>query len=115
MPGYHQTSRYANERPSLKAYAKAQELIYKRPDVDLSTYRLIYQQRWHVSVLGDSPPVEVDRRVRKILESGEPATLPDEVLKALNHRRLLAKQIQPWVELHHRPGTILDVNEPDHP
>jgi hypothetical protein len=77
LPGYHQTSRYANERPSLKAYAKAQELIYKRQDVDLSTYRLMYQQRWHVSVLGDVPPAEVDRRVRKILESGEPATLPD--------------------------------------
>ena len=115
MPAYHQTSRYPSERPSLKAYAKAQELIYKRPDVDLSTYRLIYQQRWHVSVLGDNPPVEVDRRVRKILASGEPATLPDEILKALNHRRLIAKQIQPWVELHHRPGAILDVNEPDHP
>jgi hypothetical protein len=88
-----------------------QALIYKRSDVELSAYRLIYQQRWHVSVLGDVPPAAVDKRVRQILSTGEAASLPDEILKALNHRRLLAKQIQPWVEAHHRPGMIFDVGD----
>jgi hypothetical protein len=111
VPAYHQTARYPSERPAGKAYEKAQALIYKRQDVDLSTYRLIYQKRWHVSVLGEVPPTEVDRRVRQILSSGEPATLPDDVLRALNHRRLLARQMQPWVEAHHIPGTILDLGE----
>src|SRR3954463_13808217 len=96
LPAYHQTARYPNERPAGKAYEKAQALIYKRPDVELSTYRLIYQKRWPVSVLGEVPAAEVDRRVRRILSNGEQATLPDDVLTALNHRRLLAKQIQPW-------------------
>jgi hypothetical protein len=65
----------------------------------------------HVSVLGDVPPAAVDKRVRQILSTGEAASLPDEILKALNHRRLLAKQIQPWVEAHHRPGMIFDVGD----
>jgi hypothetical protein len=82
LPGYHQTSRYPSERPAGNTYEQAQALIYNRQDVDLSTYRLIYEKRWHVSVLGDIPPADVHKRVRQILGSGEPATLPDNVTPA---------------------------------
>jgi hypothetical protein len=112
LPAYHQAARYRTERPAGKAYAKAQELIYKRDDVDLSAYRLLVRKQWHVSVLGELPPEEVDKRVRQILKSGEPATLPEEILRVLNHRRLLAKQVAPWVEAHHTPGMVVDLGEP---
>ena len=104
LPSYHQSARFPNERPAGKAYAKAQDLIHRRLDVDLSAYRLIVQKRWHVAVLGDTPPSDVDKRVRQILATGEQATLPEDMLRALNHRRLLAKQMQPWVEGHYVPG-----------
>ena len=113
LPAYHQTARFQNERPAGKAYAKAQELIHRCLDVDLSAYRLIFQKRWHVSVLGDVPPADVDKRVRQILASGEPATLLDDTLRTLNHRRLLAKQMQPWVEGHYAPGE--KIIYPQHP
>jgi hypothetical protein len=112
LPAYHQAARYRNERPAGKAYTKAQELIYKRSDVDLSAYRLLVKKQWHVSVLGEMPPEEVDKRVRQILASGEPATLPEEILRVLHHRRLLAKQVAPWVEAHHTPGMEVDLGEP---
>jgi hypothetical protein len=108
---YHQTARFPNERPAGKAYAKAQDLIHRRLDVDISAYRLIVQKRCHVSVLGDAPPADVDKRVRQILSTGEAATLPEDMLRLLNHRHL-AKQMQPWAEAHHIPGKIIDLGEP---
>ena len=113
LPAYHQAARYRTERPAGKAYTKAQDLIYKRSNVDLSAYRLLVRKQWHVSVLGEMPPEEVDKRVRQILKSGEAATLPEEILRVLNHRRLLAKQVAPWVEAHHTPGMTIDLGEPD--
>ncbi len=107
LPPYHRAARYQNERPSQKAYTKAQELVHHRADVDLSAYRIIFQKHWHVTVLGDPPPDDVDQRVQAILATGERTTLPNLVLTTLNHRRLLARDLHPYVELHHRPGTLL--------
>jgi hypothetical protein len=105
LPTYHRAARYQNERPSLKAYTKAQELIRQREDVDLPSYCIIFHKQWHVTVLGEVPPAEIDQRVQSILATGQRTTLPDLVLKTLNHRRLLARDIQPYVEMHHQLGT----------
>ena len=39
--------------------------------------------------------------------NGEPATIPEDVLKLLNARRAAATEAGPWVEGHYRPGTRL--------
>jgi hypothetical protein len=84
-----------------------------RSDVDLSSYRLLVRKQWHVAVLGELPPEAVDKRVRQILASGEAVSLPEDILRVLNHRRLLAKQVAPWVEAHHTPGMVVDLGDPD--
>ena len=46
----------------------------------------------------------LERKPEKILASGEAVELLEDILEALWQRRELAKQINPWVEAHHRPG-----------
>jgi hypothetical protein len=62
---------------------------------------LIVQQVWHVTVLGQTPPPALDARLRGILQSGEPTSLPNEPLHALQERRRAANRHGPWVERHH--------------
>ena len=42
---------------------------------------------WHVAVLGQTSPEQLHRRITEILSSGEPVTLPDDDLIALNEWR----------------------------
>jgi hypothetical protein len=41
------------------------------------------------------------------LAAGEPAVVPEDVLRLLNARRTAATQVGPWVEGHYRPGKRL--------
>ena len=105
---YCQAARFPSERKAGRAYFRVQEALYKRPDCDLSSYRLLLNRVPHVTVLGLPPPEELDRTIRKILAAGEPTTLPAEVITTLLQRR--AEQISlghPWLERHHRPGQPL--------
>ena len=107
-PPYYRAARFRNERPAGKAYGKAQALIYKaRETIDLSCYRFHLNKVWHVTVLGDPPPEELEKKLTQILATGEPATLPSEVLEQLARRRAEAQQLGPWVEGHYRPGERL--------
>lgn len=47
---------------------------------------------------------ELERKITTILATGEPTTLPTEVLSALVGRRAAAKEVGPWVEGHYRQG-----------
>jgi hypothetical protein len=101
---YHKTARFAGERPAGRVYDRLQTMIYTTPSCDLSVYRLQLNRIFHVTVLGEPPPVELDGRISRLLARGEPATLPDEVLAALAERRQQATRIAPWVERHERPS-----------
>ena len=103
-PEYVQAAYFANEHIAGYAYAQAQEAIYTGPPNDLSTYRLILEEQWHVAVLGEPPPEELNHQLQEILGQGVPATLPDEILDYLRQRRAAAIQQGPWVEGHYRPG-----------
>ena len=108
LPRYHQAARFAGEEPAVQAYFAAQETIFAHAgDVDLSAYRFLLDRVSHVVVLGGPPPTELHDALRAILAAGEPATLPEEVLKLLHARRAQASRAGPWVEGHHRPGTRL--------
>lgn len=73
-------------------------------ECDLSAYRIRYKEVPHVVVLGSLPTPEIDGQLTKILEVGEPANLPQNIVITLAQRRIQAKRIGPWVEGHYRPG-----------
>ncbi len=104
---YHRTARFAGEQPAGRAYFSAQRAIFDGPPNDLSTYRFQLNHIYHVAVLGEAPPAELDRQLTDILASGEPAALPSDVLRALTDRRNQAITRGPWSEGHYRPGRRL--------
>lgn len=103
LPAFHETARFSGEEPAGQAYEQAQEALYSGPANDLSTYRLILDQAWHVTVIGDPPPMGLREQLDTILSTGEPATLPDELLRTLQERRRQAIRRGPWTERHVRP------------
>ena len=108
LPRYHQAARFADEGLAGIAYFAAQEAVAAHAgDVDLSAYRFQLNRVSHVIVLGDPPPTALHDQLRRILSSGEPAQLPEGLLKLLNARRAEATEVGPWVEGHYRPGKRL--------
>jgi hypothetical protein len=102
-PEYLKVARFSGEKPAGRAYRQAEELLYRSPDTELSTYRFHLNRVWHVAILGDQPTEELDRRLTRILSRGEPTTLPEEILQQLQRRRAQATRLGPWVERHTRP------------
>ncbi len=108
LPRYHQAARFPGEEPAGVAYFAAQEAVAAHAgDVDLSAYRFQLNAVYHVAVLGDPPPTALHDELRAILSAGEPAQLPEDVLKLLNARRAQTAEVGPWVEGHYRPGKRL--------
>jgi len=103
-PQYYQAARFTGEQPAGDAYFEAQDLIYGNPDCDLSAYRLQFNHIWHVLVLGDPPPEALKQEIKAILSTGQPTSLPLDLLNILKIRREIAIKQGPWVERHHRPG-----------
>ncbi len=107
LPAYHQVARFPDERSAGEAYARTQALLYERDDVELSAYRFLLNAVYHALVLGDPPPRDVHDGLRTIFAAGQPAVVPEDVLKLFNVRRREATQAGPWVEGHYRPGKPL--------
>ena len=107
QPVYVTAARFSGEKPAGRAYRQAQDLLFATPDCELSAYRFHLDRIWHVAVLGDQPPEDLERQLQTILSRGQPASLPEEVLTQLQRRRAQAVNLGPWVEGHHRPGRRL--------
>jgi hypothetical protein len=99
---FYRAARYQSEEFSEHPYDQAQQLIHDEP-CDLSTYRLRIgpEYHWHVAVLGEVPPEGLVRRIEEVLKTGEPVSLPDDVLTVLSLRRVQQMQHGPWVERHY--------------
>jgi hypothetical protein len=82
--------------------------VYQDDAAELSAYRIMLNTLYHVVVLGEQPGAETREKIRRALSPGEPTSLPADILKALNHRRIEMKQHGEWVEGHYRPGKRLD-------
>ena len=104
---YHRTARFADEPSAGAAYGAAQHALFEGPPNDLSAYRFQLNRIYHVAVLGQVPPAELDEQLTAILASGEPAALPTEVLRALSERRRQMSGRGVWTEGHYRPGRRL--------
>jgi hypothetical protein len=105
LPRYHQAARFAREELAATTYFAAQEIVFAHAgDVDLSAYRFQLNRVDQVVVLGDPPLTDLHDQLRAVLAAGEPAVVPEEVLRLLNARRNVATKAGPWVEGHYRPG-----------
>ncbi len=99
---YYRAARFENELASRKAYFEAQAALFRAPECDLSSYRIQLNRVWHVLVVGEKPPEELDDKLHSILSTGEPAPLPADLLAYLKDRRARATRLGPWVERHFR-------------
>jgi hypothetical protein len=106
VPYYHAAC-FRNEAPAQRAYFQAQELLFTTPDADLSAYRFLLRQIWHVAVLGEPPPEDLAKKLETAFARGEPTILPPDILKLLAQRRQQASRQGSWVERHYRPGQSL--------
>ncbi len=103
-PAYLRVARFTGETPAGRAYRRAQDLLVGAPACELSAFRFHLDRIWHVAVLGDQPPEDLEGRLRVVLSRGEPAILPEDILLQLQRRRARATRVGPWVEGHYRPG-----------
>ena len=92
---FHRAARFRGERPARRAYFQAQDLIFNTPECDLSAYRLLLEQLWHVAVLGEPPQGDLEQKLQAILSRGEPVSLPPDILKLLTERRNQATKQAP--------------------
>ena len=104
---YYRAARFAGAQPAGQIYHHLRDMLYRRPDADLSVYRLQLDRVDHVAVLGDPPAADLDQQIAAVLAQGEPASLPAAALQALLARRCQMTQHGPWIEGHHRPGERL--------
>jgi len=101
LPPYHRSARFLGEQPAGQTYEQAQEAIYSGPPNDLSVYRLLLAQVYHVTVLGQTPSQELEQRLETLLAAGEPVELPQDVLAALAERRRQSIRHGGWIERHY--------------
>lgn len=102
---WYQAARFDSEPPARKAYFQAQELLRRDQDNELSAYRFLLNQVSHVSIVGDEPRAELAQQIEAILSTGEPASLPPEILQQLFARRAqMVRRHGSWSERHYRPG-----------
>ena len=106
---WYRAAHYSHEPEAVTAYTAAQDTIFHN-ECDLSAYRLLLDQIWHVAVLGGVPAeVALQERIETVLyATGTRTELPEDVLAILNERRQQARALGPWVEGHHRPGIIFE-------
>jgi hypothetical protein len=106
-PPYYLAARFAGEADAGQAYVRAHEAILAAQPCDLGGWRLQLAQVWHVVLLGEAPPPDLDQRLRQILSRGELVALPPPLLARLAERRARARQRGPRIERHYWPGQPL--------
>ena len=104
---YYKAARFKAEQIAGEAYFQAQAAIFDTPECDLSVYRFHIKRIYHLAVLGDHPSEDLEQKLQEILSTGEPVSLPPNILKLLAERRSQAIKKGPWVERHYRPGQNL--------
>ncbi|MGE4053433.1 MAG: hypothetical protein AB7F99_01435 [Vicinamibacterales bacterium] len=99
---YLRCARFPDAASAGRAYDAVQEAIFASQS-DLSCFRFQLNDVWHDAVLGQVPPPEFSLRLDTLLSTGEPTTLPAEVLHHLKTRRAaaVASGLR-WIERHRR-------------
>jgi hypothetical protein len=98
---YYRAARFRQEAASLQAYQNLESLFF-REACELSAYRFLWDQRWHVAAVGSEPHPQLQGRVDAILSVGHSIPLPEEILQELARRRAQHTKQGPWIERHFR-------------
>lgn len=108
---YFRCASFGSDQEAGKAYFICQELIAPHAvDCDLSVYRFIFAESFHVVVLGEPPVDELGDEIDGVLAAGTPVDLPDEMRNYLIERRAeVSGPDVPWMEGHYRPGQHVQV------
>ena len=94
---------FADAESAGRAYEAIQETIFASQS-ELSCFRFQLNDVWHDAVLGQVPPPDLGVRLDDLLSTGEPTSIPSEVLRYLKARRAQAVSSGlPWIERHRRP------------
>ncbi len=98
---YYHAVRFQKEGPARRAYFAAQDTIHEA-ECNLSAYRFLLNGIWHVAVVGEPPPSEIEEQLARTLRAGDPVKLPDDVLKPLAQRGENERSQRLWTERHYR-------------
>jgi len=97
---YYRAARFRREAASLRAYQNLESLFF-REECELSAYRFLWDEGWHVAAVGAEPQPKLQEQVESILSVGQPTSLPEELLQELQRRRAQNTKLAPWVERHY--------------
>lgn len=103
QPLYCWAVSFPDDTTSESAYFQAQHTIFLS-DCDVSVFRFGLHGVRYVAVIGQPPPADLDAKLRDVLSTGAPASLPNGILGFLAERRRHAQRLGPWVEGHYRQG-----------
>src|SRR5579859_2748637 len=112
------SSRFEKEKEAINSYDAIQQILRDQDgDLGISAYRLLqnWQEEpssnkpWFVIALGETPPEPVATQLAEILNKGETALIPDEVIAKLAQIRLdnmekLQDANKTYLERHYTPN-----------
>ncbi len=105
-PAYLRAVHFRRDAAAKRVYTGVQEAI-RNSACDLSVYNLRLNGEPTVVVVGDAPPAALDERLRRILSTGRPAVLPQDVIVMLAERGIAERGKAPWSEGHYGTGKRL--------
>src|SRR5712691_5840898 len=84
---YYRAARFRGESVAGHAYDRAQALIYRNDEADLSVYRFHIERDWYVAVVGEEPVAALQEQIAGILRVGVMVELPPPMLEFFQERR----------------------------
>lgn len=92
---YHLVNKFSSEGDAQEACDRVSEYLTSLREtdnqVDLFTRPFQRNSGWHVIVSGIRPDRRVEERIEQYLSSGEPTSLPPDILAILLHREALIR------------------------
>ncbi len=100
---YYRAARFNGEQSAGTAYFQLRDFIFA-PECDLSAYRFLRNDVWHVAVVGESPPGQLRQEIEAALAAGESVKLDRQTRQWLLQRREQQSSKGPWIDGHYHPG-----------
>src|SRR5712691_11139081 len=98
---YYRAARFRGESVAGHAYDRAQALIYRNDEADLSVFRFHIERDWYVALVGEKPVAALHEHITQILHTGVAVELPPPMVQVLAERRRAALKQGNWVERHY--------------
>lgn len=102
---YVRAASFRREVSAKAAYYRIQELLRNRADdCSFSVYNSLLNGVRVVTVIGNTPPVDVQNQIQSALSKGTEFQLPDDVRVVLGARSLETRRRTIWAEGHYGKG-----------